>query len=87
MRAREARSRPVHLGSRPCCSAMRRKRDGLAAMLAVLALGGGVAVQFAAVPLLDDGGIVAIVASLVVLAITVPRIVSGGGTGRRIGGS
>jgi hypothetical protein len=51
--------------------------------LAILALGAGLAAQLSAATVLEDAGVVVIVAALVTLAVEVPRIVPRPDGGRR----
>jgi hypothetical protein len=62
-------------------------RHHAAAALASLALGGGLAAQLSDATLLEDSGVVVIVAALATLAIEVPRIVGRPDGGRRTGRS
>jgi hypothetical protein len=55
--------------------------------LAVLALGAGLAAQLSEATLVEDAGVVVIVAALVTLAVEVPRAVLGPEGGRRMGRS
>jgi hypothetical protein len=59
----------------------------MVAALAILALGGGLAAQLSEATVLEDAGVVVIVAALVTLAVEVPRIVMGRDGGRRMGRS
>jgi hypothetical protein len=58
-----------------------------AVALAMLTLGAGLAAQLSEATLLEDAGVVVIVAALVTLAVEVPRIVLGPDGGRRMGRS
>jgi hypothetical protein len=64
---------------------MRLNRHSSAAVLAVLALGAGLAAQLVEDAVLEDAGVIVIVVTLVVLAIEVPRIVLGHDAGHGIG--
>jgi hypothetical protein len=66
---------------------VRRSRHFTAVALGVLALGAGLAAQLSATTLVEDAGVVVIVAALVTLAVAVPRIVLGPDGGRHIGRS
>ena len=59
----------------------------MVAALAILALGAGLAAQLSEATVLEDAGVVVIVAALVALAVEVPRIVLGDDGGRRMGRS
>jgi hypothetical protein len=66
---------------------VRLNRHLVVAALAVLALGGALAAQLSEATILEDAGVVVIVAALVTLAVEVPRIVLGSDGGRRMGRS
>jgi hypothetical protein len=66
---------------------VRPNRHLTAVVLAIVAFGAGLAAQLAEATLLEDAGVVAIVAALVVLAVEVPRVVGGPDGGRDIGRS
>jgi hypothetical protein len=59
----------------------------MVAALAILALGAGLAAQLSEATVLEDAGVVVIVAALVTLAVEVPRIVLDRDGGRRMGRS
>jgi hypothetical protein len=66
---------------------MHLNRHASAALLAVLALGAGLAAQLTQDRLLEDAGVVVTVVTLVILAVEVPRIVLGRDAGRGMGRS
>jgi hypothetical protein len=66
---------------------VRLNRHLTAVALAILALGAGLAAQLSKATLIEDTGVVVIVAALVILAVEVPRIVLGPDGGHRIGRS
>jgi hypothetical protein len=66
---------------------MQLSRHSSAVVLAVLALGAGLAAQLVEDAVLEDGGVIVVVVALVVLAVEVPRIVLGHDAGNGIGGS
>jgi hypothetical protein len=66
---------------------MRLNRHSTAALLAVLALGAGLAAQLTEAAIPEAAGVVVIVVTLVILAIEVPRVVLGRDGGRGMGRS
>lgn len=62
---------------------MRLNRHLVAAALAILALGAGLAAQLSQATAVEDAGVAVIVAALVTLAVEVPRFVLGPDGGHR----
>jgi hypothetical protein len=81
MRAAGRAHAPFIWGPDP--GAVRPNRHHAAVALAILALAGGLATQLSQATLVEDGGVVVIVAALVTLAVEVPRVILGANPGRR----